>query len=86
MNKKILLLTAILYTLCTWAQKGNEALRKLQMAEFAISHLYVDSVDEGRLVESAIVEMLTQLDPHSSYSNPEETKKMNEPLDRKSVV
>lgn len=80
MNKKILLLTAILYTLCTWAQKGNEALRKLQMAEFAISHLYVDSVDEGRLVESAIVEMLTQLDPHSSYSNPEETKKMNEPL------
>ena len=25
--------------------------------------------------------MLDKLDPHSSYSNPEETKKMNEPLE-----
>ena len=80
MKYPLLLLVAALYTLGAWGQKGNEALRKLQMAEFAISHLYVDSVDENRLVESAIVEMLTQLDPHSSYSNAEETKKMNEPL------
>jgi len=54
--------------------------RKLQMAEFAIANLYVDSVDEKRLVEEAIVAMLKDLDPHSTYSNPEEVKKMNEPL------
>lgn len=54
--------------------------RKLQLAEFAISKLYVDSVDEHRLVEAAIREMLVQLDPHSTYSTPEEVKRMNEPL------
>lgn len=61
-------------------QPNNEALRKLQMAEFAISHLYVDPVDEGKLVEEAIIRMLAQLDPHSTYNNAEEVKKMNEPL------
>ena len=40
--------------------------RKLQMAEFAIANLYVDSVDEKRLVEEAIVAMLKDLDPHST--------------------
>lgn len=54
--------------------------RKLQLAEFAITNLYVDEVDESKLVEEAIVGMLEQLDPHSTYSDPEEVKKMNEPL------
>lgn len=43
-------------------QKVSPA-RKLQIAEFAINHLYVDSVDENKLVETAIVKMLEQLDP-----------------------
>ena len=60
--------------------QGNLPLRKLQMAEFAISRLYVDTVDENKLVESAIIEMLAQLDPHSTYNNAEEVKAMNEPL------
>ena len=60
---------------------GNEApLRKLQMAEMAITNLYVDSVDESRLVEDAIRGMLEKLDPHSSYTTAKETKAMNEPL------
>ncbi len=60
--------------------QGGKPLRKLQMAEVAISRLYVDSVDEDKLVESAIVEMLSQLDPHSTYLTPEEVKATNEPL------
>lgn len=55
-------------------------LRKLQIAEMAINNLYVDSVDEKKLVEDAIRGMLDKLDPHSSYSTPAEVKKMNEPL------
>ena len=55
-------------------------IRKLQMAEFAITHLYVDETDEDKLVEHAIVGMLEKLDPHSTYSNAEEVKRMNEPL------
>lgn len=63
------------------AQKlSNEPIRKLQMAEFAIANLYVDKVDEDKLVEEAIIKMLAQLDPHSTYNNAEEVKKMNEPL------
>ena len=58
----------------------NSPARKLQLAEFAIANLYVDEVNEGKLVEEAIVKMLEQLDPHSIYSDPEEVKKMNEPL------
>ena len=53
---------------------------KLRMAEAAISQLYVDTVDENKLVEEAIRGMLESLDPHSSYSTPEETKELNEPL------
>lgn len=54
--------------------------RKLQLAEFAIANLYVDSVNEDKLVESAIIKMLEDLDPHSIYSNPEEVARLNEPL------
>ena len=55
-------------------------LRKLQIAELAISNLYVDSVDENRLVEDGIRGMIEKLDPHSSYSTAKETKSMNESL------
>ncbi|MCM1429525.1 MAG: S41 family peptidase [Clostridium sp.] len=54
---------------------------KLRMAESAIAQLYVDTVNEDKLVENAIRGMLEQLDPHSSYSTPEETRELNEPLE-----
>lgn len=58
----------------------DSPIRKLQIAEMAINNLYVDSVDEKKLVEDAIRGMLEKLDPHSSYSNPEEVKALTEPL------
>lgn len=74
-------LFAIISHIATVAQQQKiSPARKLQIAEFAISHLYVDTVDENSLVETAIIKMLEQLDPHSTYANPEEVKKMNEPL------
>ncbi len=60
---------------------GDESpLRKLQYAEIAVNNLYVDSVDEKKLVEDAIRGMLDKLDPHSSYSTPKEVKELSEPL------
>ena len=59
---------------------ADSPLRKLQIAELAISNLYVDSVDEQKLVEDGIRGMIEKLDPHSSYSTPKEVKEMNEPL------
>ena len=58
----------------------DSPIRKLQFAEIAISNLYVDSVDEKKLVEDAIRGMLDKLDPHSSYMTPKEVKDANEPL------
>ncbi len=57
-----------------------DLLRKLQYAQLAIINLYVDSVDQNKLVEDAINGVLEKLDPHSSYTNAKETKKLNEPL------
>ena len=87
--KKILLV--ILFTCCyaslntTNAQfrinlGKNSPMSKLQYAEMAINNLYVDSVNEEKLVEDAIRGMLKELDPHSSYSTPQEVKALNEPL------
>lgn len=59
---------------------SDSPLRKLQMAEMAVTNLYVDSVNEQRLVEDAIRGMLEKLDPHSSYTTARETKAMSESL------
>lgn len=58
----------------------NSPSTKLQIAEQTINALYVDSVDEAKLVEDAIRGMLDKLDPHSQYSTPEEVKQLTEPL------
>ena len=55
-------------------------LQKLLVAEGAISALYVEDVDEKKIVEQAIRGMLEELDPHSTYLTPEETDKSNETL------
>lgn len=59
---------------------SDSPLRKLQIAEMAINNLYVDSVNEPKLVEDAIRGMLEKLDPHSIYSDANEVKSMNESL------
>ena len=57
-----------------------QALQKLLNAEYAISTLYVDTINEDKLVEEAIKGMLESLDPHSSYTDAKETKELEEPL------
>lgn len=74
----ILLLGVTAGAVC--AQGQSEGMRKLSLADFAITNLYVDEVDENKLVEDAIRGMLEKLDPHSTYTTAEETKEMNEPL------
>ena len=60
--------------------KSDSPLRKLQLAEMAITNFYVDSLNEQKLSEDAIRGMLKGLDPHSTYTDAKETKAMNEPL------
>lgn len=53
---------------------------KLRQAEMFIERYYVDTVNGDSLAEEAIKAMLKTLDPHSTYSTPEETRELNEPL------
>ena len=68
-------------SLTTTAQRSMpQAMQKLLNAEYAISSLYVDTVNEDKLVEDAIKGMMENLDPHSSYTDAKETKELEEPL------
>ena len=62
------------------ADPRDMALRKLIQSTMMINQFYVDTVNIGRQVEDAITGMLSKLDPHSTYTNAKDTKKMNEPL------
>lgn len=55
--------------------------QKLRYAERIIESYYVDPVDGDKIVEEAIVAMLKTLDPHSTYSDTEETKELTTPLE-----
>ena len=83
MLKQTLTIAALAFGLMAQAQTrpdSENALRKLNIAEMAVKNLYVEEVDEQKLVEDAIRGMLEKLDPHSSYTTPKETKAMTEPL------
>ena len=82
MNKGLYLVAVCLViSLTVTAQRSlPQVLQKLLNAEYAISTLYVDSVNEDKLVEDAIKGMLESLDPHSSYTDAKETKELEEPL------
>ena len=82
MKKISLAITMCLaFSLTCMAQRTMpQALQKLLNAEYAISTLYVDSVNEDKLIEDAIRGMLESLDPHSSYTDAKETKELEEPL------
>jgi len=55
--------------------------RKLTNALTAISNLYVDSINDKKLVENALEGILKELDPHSLYIPKEEVERVNEPLE-----
>lgn len=84
MKRYIPIIILALSPLTMFAQRVNlnedSPLRKLHIAEMAISNLYVDSVDEQKLVEDGIRGMLEKLDPHSSYTTAKQTKEMTESL------
>lgn len=78
--KKLLYAILAFLTAAASAQQFMPA-HKLSYAEQAIAKLYVDTVNEDKLVEEAIIGMLKSLDPHSSYTNAKETQELNEPLE-----
>ena len=83
--KKALFTIIISVFICNFinsqSQEERQNMQKLAMAYSSITNLYVDDTNDPKIVEDAIKGMLEKLDPHSSYTNAEETRKMNEPLE-----
>ncbi len=80
MKKSLLLAFAVMLTLGAIAERIPSSISKLLNAEYAIKNCYVDSVDENKLVEDAIIGMLEKLDPHSQFTTAKETQELEEPL------
>ncbi len=86
-NKRNILIYAIIAIVMVCFSKANaqdydpkKTDQKINYALQLIRFAYVDKVDEPKLVQDAIVNMLKEMDPHSVYISKEELDKMNEPL------
>jgi len=62
------------------AQVLNDGTFKIGRTLSLIDAFYVDSADLDKLTEKAIIEILKNLDPHSTYISAKDVKDMNEPL------
>lgn len=88
--RQILLITTLTAIACLAAVQtyGKEIQQlppgeKLRFVEAIIDNYYVESVNTDSIAEEGIKAMLKTLDPHSAYSNAEETQALNEPLEGK---
>ena len=80
--KKLLLLVSavLLIAQSITAQVLNEQTFKIGRTLGLIESFYVDTAQMDKLAEKAIVEVLRNLDPHSTYISAKDVKDMNEPL------
>jgi carboxyl-terminal processing protease len=84
MIKALKFITGIaMVSLCSFSLQAQFSPQSLKFGEVfdKISNFYVDSVNEDKFIEQVIVQMLHDLDPHSSYLSKDEVNAMQEPLD-----
>ncbi len=78
-TKKVLLLSTFLLSgILSFAQGFQPS--KIDHALEVIKYYYVDTVNDKKLMEAALISMIKELDPHSVYIPLEELREMNEPL------
>jgi carboxyl-terminal processing protease len=83
--KRIALAASMLAAILLFAQPVrsqvlSEGTFKIARTFGLIEAFYVDSVNTDMLTEKAIIEILKNLDPHSTYISAKDVKEMNEPL------
>lgn len=76
----VLMMLCLMITQLGNAQTIEDNIRKLATTMQIIKYAYVDSVNDTKLVENAIIETLKELDPHSYYISKEDLDRINEPL------
>lgn len=79
----IVLAIAPMVAMCQRDARAYEQKAELQTLKFDqfyqyLNSMYVDTLDNERLVEEAIKKVLSELDPHSSYSSAEEMEAISE--------
>ena len=85
MSKKILkiafsIIFTVLFVSTSFSQVDQEQIYKFNQVIDNISNYYVDSIDESKLIKSAIVATLKELDPHSVYFDKEDLEELNRGL------
>jgi carboxyl-terminal processing protease len=80
LNGAVLAVLLILFTVSASSQVLNEGTFKFGRTLSLIDAFYVDSANLDMLTEKAIIEVLKNLDPHSTYISAKDVKEMNEPL------
>ena len=80
MKKMILLVLLAFAAVFTKAQDMPDHMLKLMYTGNIISKFYVDSPDNDKITEEGVKAMLKELDPHSTYSDPKETKALMEQM------
>ena len=59
----------------------SDKVNKLGQTLFFINRLYLDTVNNDNLTDKALIAIMKELDPHSSYISAKDMKAMNEPLE-----
>ncbi len=77
---KTLLLFLLITSSGVFAQTKMDQGDKLKELFRMIDNYYTDSVDKEKIANAAIVKMLDELDPHSSYIQQKDVKRNEEPL------
>jgi carboxyl-terminal processing protease len=81
------IIPVVIFVLLTFTGSGqnnnkpdNSGIKKYAALMQMIKYAYVDSANESKLVEKAIVETLKELDPHSVYISKKDLQRANEEL------
>ena len=80
MRKSFILVVTVLLSVFSLAAQRMSIDNKLRYAGKIVETFYVDPINADSVAEEAIRAMLKTLDPHSTYSNKEETRELTEPL------
>lgn len=81
MKKLFLLAAVMLLSVAAKAQQMPEHILKLMYTGNIITNFYVDDADNDKVTEEGIKAMLKTLDPHSTYTDPKETKALLEQME-----
>ena len=81
MKKLFLIIATLLLAIAAQAQQMPDHILKLMYTSNIIDNFYVDDADSDKISEEGIKAMLKKLDPHSTYTDPKETKALLEQME-----